>query len=269
MSAHPQELLASFLVDTERLLLQAHQCVNKMTTNFRDQEKVKIEDVQSFFQIVHTLKGTASMLDSGLGIVESLHSLESHLVSQSLEDSASKPVWLPQAEQALYQVSGVIQKLNKKASQEKAGFPSLSLVSETSHPLLHFSSSSGKMRENRIQNRIQLAKQKEPKGVLIRTNWVSEKLKTSDGLTWFPLSSLLQVFTLEELAGRKALVFQSAWIPVLGGLTPSQEAENFLAGFGLVAELGFSEMKTGRAVIVAQEVLSICTQSQAEISAAA
>ena len=93
-------------------------------TQLEDQaskKRVSPAQVRSFYQIVHTLKGTAVMVEQAHRVVEDLHAIEGHLACRNIVESARNPDWLKEARTAMTNVQQTLEIL-----QRKEKFPSKS-----------------------------------------------------------------------------------------------------------------------------------------------
>jgi hypothetical protein len=99
MPANPR-VLSSFLTDALRLSGQASQAVQALVLEAR-KGSVTPARVQHLYQVLHTLKGTASMVHGCGKVVEAIHHVEARLATSALADSAKKLDWLPAAREAV------------------------------------------------------------------------------------------------------------------------------------------------------------------------
>ncbi|MBY0469595.1 Hpt domain-containing protein [bacterium] len=175
-----RHVLRSFLFDAIRLSTQATHYVKELAEQARERHPkggVNPEQVRALYQIIHTLKGTASMVQKGEPIVKALHQLEEQLASQSIEGAAQRPDWIQLARDSISEAHRALMELR---NQERA------------IPLVPLS--------------------KAPTGILLRTQLQAG----TPILLWFNLSVILRVLLPEELAGRQILCLNGAWVPVLG-----------------------------------------------------
>lgn len=210
-----QDVLNAFLADAWRLLQKATECVKELTRQSVRGE-LNSELVRTFYHHIHALKGTASMIEGGAPIVDALQSLEAQLSCQTLAESARKPTWLTLARQSFQKTELALRKLQ----------------SETKTDIV---------RHNPV------IKQHSSRGLLAKADLLGEKL-----LVWFPMESLLHVFTPNELAFRSVLCVRGAWTPVFG----VQENSDEELGIGIKTEIG-------SAVIIIKEVLGMAHWSDA------
>ncbi len=175
MAVNPR-VLSSFLTDALRLSGQANQAVQALVLEARKGE-LSPAKVQHLYRVIHTLKGTASMVHGCEKVVNALHRVEGRLATNSLEDSARDRSWLVEAREAVAQSHEALLEIQNQA---KASTP---VRSETSL-----------------------------KGILART-----VLGEREELLWFPLSSVVRVLAPDVLSDRDVMCVQGTWVPVLGG----------------------------------------------------
>ncbi len=233
MTFRSRDILRTFLVDADKLWFKADFIVKKMTSTpeFRSPQIVL-----SFFQLVHSLKGTASMIPHAAPIVKSLHQLESVLACQSTVQSSQDQSWLHLAQESLKNVKKILDELHSHESQKAAEFPNLEPFLRTNEP------------------RIQRDQKKEEwnfshKGIFVHVHSLRNELKV-----WFQLSHVKQVLTGQEIAGRNVLCLNGNWVPVLGEHYPGTEKNSF--GLAL-------QFKLGQAVVLVYEVIGICNWAAA------
>lgn len=177
--ADPRRGLEAFLPDAERLALKAQQLLRTMEVPIHPSQ------VQEFFHLIHTLKGTASMIPVCGDLVETLHELEAVLACQSLTEAGENPDWVDLAESSLRTARQVIRRWKQDQSRTENLADVISL---------------GAVRSG-----------KPVRGVLLRATIHGRRSEL-----WFPLVSLIRVLTPEELAGRSVLCVDGSWVPVLG-----------------------------------------------------
>lgn len=218
-----RQVLESFLKDSLRLSGEARRLIGRMHEQSVSAE-LSEADVQQLFRIVHTLKGTASMLPESREVVNALHELEGRLACRSAAESAKDPEWLGLAERSLSRGERVLRGLEKSLQEP------VSLSSR---------------RSMRTRPRTGPG----IKGLLTRAR-VGHESK----LLWFPLVALIRVFSPEELAGRPAVCLQGSWVPVLG-----QSAGKQAPFYGVGVQAG-----SGQAVIAVEEILGTASSDEAE-----
>lgn len=157
---------------------EASECVLQLVEQ-AGKGHVSPAQVRSFFQIVHTLKGTASMIKDGEPIVDALHEIEEHLSNQPILESARKPVWLDMAKKAMTQTHATLLELQR--------------------------------RERVFQN-VQRDKETSQRGFLTQI-----LMGGKETLLWFPLGALSCVLPSQDLTGKDVYCLSGAWVPVLGG----------------------------------------------------
>ena len=99
---HPRtEVLHVFLNDALRLNQEALECLRQLTEQVRI-KRVSPAQIRSFTQLIHTLKGTASLVEEAQGVASRLHALESCFHQQDILVLAkTSENWLPQSHSAL------------------------------------------------------------------------------------------------------------------------------------------------------------------------
>jgi chemotaxis protein histidine kinase CheA len=176
-----RQILTSFLVDAMRMSDQARECVRQLMDQ-AEKGRVSPSQVRSLFQIIHTLKGSSSMIPGGEGVVAALEKLESRLTCQSLIESARNPDWVELAHRSVAQAHSallVLQSKDRLAKATAAATPG----GETAR-----------------------------KGLLVEAS-----LRGATGRLWFPLHSITRVLARDEFAGREKVSVQGAWVPVISG----------------------------------------------------
>lgn len=108
----PEKILQSFLNDALRLSAEGRECVNQLTEQ-ASKQRVSPAQVRSLYQIVHTLKGTAGLVEGAEDVVEALHGIEGRLACQNVVESARHFDWIEQARHSLEQVHVVLLKLQR------------------------------------------------------------------------------------------------------------------------------------------------------------
>lgn len=108
----------AFLSDALRICAQARECVSQLAEQ-ADKKSVSPAQVRTFFQQIHTLKGTASLIDQGTPIVTSLHAIESLLACQNVSESARRYEWIEPARIALDDVLAYLQTLQRRERKPK------------------------------------------------------------------------------------------------------------------------------------------------------
>lgn len=171
-----KQILASFVTDAIRLTGQAEECVKQLSEQVA-QNRVSPASVRSLFQILHTLKGTASMVPGAEKVADSLHRIEGLLACQTVVESAQSPSWVPLADESVREARSLLEKLQRKERGRN--------TSATPEPLV--------------------------KGLLVATGVGGART-----LLWFPLTCLTKVLMPEEIAGGAVLCVEGAWVPVIG-----------------------------------------------------
>jgi hypothetical protein len=111
-----RKVLRSFLDDALRMNAKAFVLVGEIDRN-GDQERLA-RCLKGLFYIVHTLKGTATMICGGEEIVRTLHDFEETLVGSSALANIKEPDWSGHAHAALERVRVLLRELYER---EKAG----------------------------------------------------------------------------------------------------------------------------------------------------
>lgn len=226
-----REVLLAFLSDAGRIFGQAKECVKEMTRNAA-RGALDPELVRRFYHCVHSLKGTASMIEGGGPIVEALQALEAKLACYPLSVTAKKLDWLPLAQKAMQQTEAALQQIR-----------SLTLSNSQSQQRVKLQSITEFEPHATWQ-------QTQTRGFLARSRLFGDI--PDETLIWFPLQNLISVMTPTELAGRTVLCIHGAWVPVFGNQTQA------------VGELSIAfSTDHGNLVVVTQEILEITSWSEA------
>jgi hypothetical protein len=107
-------ILQTFLTDALRLSLQALECLAQIEEQ-ASRKRVSPGQVRSLYQMVHSLKGSAVMVEEAAPVVKALHSIEGLLSCRNVADSAkASDEWLPQAKEALASVHRSLVDLQRK-----------------------------------------------------------------------------------------------------------------------------------------------------------
>ena len=117
------EILKSFLSDALILCSQALECVSQLSEQAKA-KKVSPAQVRSLLQIVHTIKGTATMIEGGGAIVHALHALETRLTAQTVLESSQSPDWLDLAKNSIERTQNEISLLQRKEKYATVVAPS-------------------------------------------------------------------------------------------------------------------------------------------------
>ena len=117
------EILKSFLSDASILCSEALECISQLTEQAR-LKKVSPAQVRSLLQVVHTIKGTATMIEGGSAIVHALHGLETRLSAQTFLESSQNPDWLDLAKNAVQRTQNEISLLQRKEKFAAVAAPS-------------------------------------------------------------------------------------------------------------------------------------------------
>jgi len=112
MAISPQ-VLRSFLADSIRLSGRALECLRELEEQSK-RKQVSPPMVRSLYQVIHTLKGTAAMVEGAGPIAQSLHEIEGRLTCQSVVDSAANPHWLPLARQSLNLANTLLTEMSRR-----------------------------------------------------------------------------------------------------------------------------------------------------------
>lgn len=170
------EIMRQFLDDSQRLCKEARASLGKIE-KARKKKSDALEPVQAFYRIVHTVKGTASMLPSGKGIVEALQILESQLTCRPLNESAQKLDWLPLAEEAIERAERELAEMRDSQPAESPTAP------------------------------VPAAR----KGFQVQARSGDHLIEA-----WYPLGAILRVYGPSEMRGSDSALFDGRWVPVLG-----------------------------------------------------
>jgi len=175
------QILVSFLTDSLRLAAEALGWVEVLEQEAR-LGRVRVVSVRGFYECIHTIKGTALMVDGGKPTVLALESIEGALSCRSLIDSASEPGWVPGARLAIEEVRQGLERL-KAESQAKG-------LQQDARPE---SLSRGDLRGLRAW--------------LPRTDGSLEEV-------FYPESWVQDFLPAQQWGARKVWVYEGAWIPV-------------------------------------------------------
>ena len=96
-----KELRELFIRDGMDLLKRAEGLLDHIAS--KKVADLSVTQVESFFHLIHSLKGTAAMVEGGETLVELLHSLESELACRPAQDSAQNMGWLQNASKVMNQ----------------------------------------------------------------------------------------------------------------------------------------------------------------------
>ncbi len=77
-------------------------------------KRVSPAQVRSFFRVLHTLKGTAALVDEAKDVVSALHAIEGKLACQNVSVSARQPDWVPEAGVALRAAQAALCEMQRK-----------------------------------------------------------------------------------------------------------------------------------------------------------
>lgn len=158
-AAKKAEVIQTFLSDAIRLAGQAREAVAQL----RDQagnDRVSPALVRSFYQIVHTLKGTASMIAGCEEVCRALESIEGRLACSPVIESARTPDWIADAVSGIDRVMELLPELQRRSL---AGAPAVA-----SAPMV--------------------------RGLMIRAS-----IEGTAKLYWFPLSCLTVVLPADQI----------------------------------------------------------------------
>jgi hypothetical protein len=196
-----RQVLQSFLTDALRMSAQATECVNILVDQVR-KKRVSPAQVRSLYQLIHTLKGTASMVDGGAPIVKALHEIESRLTTQSILESSRRPDWLDLAGRSIEQANRALLDMQRKERRREVD---------------------------------QKASDSTVRGFLVRPIARTEGDEVFP--LWFPLSVLTRVLSPDEVSHGDVICLQGAWVPVLGRKKSSSANGNCL-GLGVKSKQG-------------------------------
>lgn len=109
------DILMSYLTDAVRLASEAGECVIQLFEQKGQLGRVSPAQVQALLRVVHTLKGTSTMVRGGEPVVQALHDLETRLFSRPLIDLAARPDWTEDAARCVEQARGALTDLQSRA----------------------------------------------------------------------------------------------------------------------------------------------------------
>lgn len=217
-------VLTSFLNDSLRMAAEAARLLREIGVDSQ-LGPVDPEKVRTFYQIVHTMKGTATMVPGGDEVVASLQTLESRLACEALPELAKRLDWMKLAVDSLGKGRDALLALKDQSLPEAA------TIAQAAKIL-----SSRKLESDR--------------GLLARVY-----LEGASTLLWFPISSLTRVLAPDEVGGKEMLCLQGSWVPVVGA--PAKDTENGKrAAFGLGVRIEM-ESGAGQVVVAVEEFVSL------------
>lgn len=170
-----RRILRSFLNDSLRICEQAKALLKPMAEARAVRGSLRAEDVRRLYGLIHTLKGSASMVPGAQVIVQALHQVEARLTTQKIEDSAAQPDWLELASQSIVQTHLSLMEMDTRDRQGE--------------------STGGDVAAGQSEQ-----------GVLI---------KTKSGLIWISAQAVVRVLLPGEIQGRQFMSLAGAWVPVL------------------------------------------------------
>ena len=124
MIDNKKKILKSFLSDALVLCSGAQECIVQLTEQAR-LKKVSPAQVRSLLQVVHTIKGTATMIEGGGAIVHALHALETRLSSQTVLEVSQNPDWLDLAKNSILKTQSEISLLLRREKFASVSAPSI------------------------------------------------------------------------------------------------------------------------------------------------
>ncbi len=107
------KILQRFLQDALRLNAQASEELRQLDDQATI-KRVSPSQVRSFFQVVHTLKGTAALVDEAREVVLVLARVEDHLSEQGVVESSRHPEWIRNAREALERSHELLQEIQRR-----------------------------------------------------------------------------------------------------------------------------------------------------------
>ncbi len=217
-----QKVISSFLVDAIRMANEAARLLHdiQIDSHFG---VVPQERVRSLYQIVHTLKGTATMVPGGMDIVYSLQTLEARLACQPLSQAAAKLDWVQLADHSLTQARDALLTLQTQPMP----LPEGTSLAEAARLLAKKPPAAFDLNT--------------AKGIVARVTLSGEA-----ALLWFPVASLTRVLPPTEVGNREMLCLQGQWVPILG--VPASLKKSF--GLGV-------KLDAGHVVVAVEEFVSL------------
>ncbi len=134
-----EQVLQAFLNDALRLNQEAMECVRQLLEQART-KRVSPAQVRSLGQLVHTLKGTASLVEEAHGVSEQLHALEDQITGKDVLQMARHPDrWLEASRSTLEGTLDFLVRLQRRERYSQ-GFEPLvkGLVARIGKDLLWF-----------------------------------------------------------------------------------------------------------------------------------
>jgi chemotaxis protein histidine kinase CheA len=219
-----ERILNSFLIDALKMVVQIKQIVKKLS--HPEDKAPRVQTVRELFQLIHTLKGTATMIPKAEAIVSSLHEIEGRLTVQSLAESARNLSWLGLARESIENAHQALLDL-KSASETGTWKKTASVEKESAKP---------------AETVTEFQRKSKP-GLLVELSVQSDETKSF----WFPLVSVIRVLAPDEVRGCRFYCLDGTWVPVLnpqnsesaygvGIRTPGGQAILMVEGLGRMME---------------------------------
>ncbi len=164
-------ILQSYLMDATRLASEARECVLQLIEQRGQLGRASPGQVQALLRVVHTLKGTSTMVRGGEPVVQALHGLESRLCTRPLIDLAARPDWIEDAALCVEQAKSALTDLHQRERITEAA---------------------GGLKEPELS-----------RGILLRVVWAESG---SPALHWFPLETVASALPLEDVEEQGAPV---------------------------------------------------------------
>lgn len=229
LSSKKEQAARLFVDDAQKMIASAQSCLAELSQGDPTGERTK-----KLFRVIHTLKGTAVMVPGFQGMAGELQELEGRLSIQHETLAAlSRPVWFEMAEKSLRQARARLEAVRRELGGFKAESRPRSATSAGGSVATPVAQASLVAPDPVHQ---------EVRGILARAG---------DRKLFFPLSSVIRVFSGVEISGRKMVFLQGTWVPLLG------ECENPRFGIGVRMQTG------GLGVVGVTEVVGVYSNAEA------
>lgn len=241
--AVPLRVIKSFLKDASLMAQKADRTLQAIVHDRVHGEVVSPERVQEFYRIVHSLKGTASMIEGGKPVVEALHAIEARLACVSLRESATKLGWVHFGQASLAKADLALKALQIKVDGK---------LSEEELKVL---ASNGKnlfaVKDSKSAGEATQSMGSPTEGVIAKV-----AIQGSETLLWFPVHTLFRVLSPQEIRGRRMLNIQGCWVPVIGTGSLGREPKTEVYGLCLTVE-------SGQVVVAIEEFVGLSSWREA------
>ncbi len=101
LKSRTEEVQESFLRDALKLSVKAKESI-RMLVEQNERQWVSPAEVRTLFRLVHSIKGTASMVADAQEVVSALEKLEDHLTNTPVTLCARETAWIDWADRAIH-----------------------------------------------------------------------------------------------------------------------------------------------------------------------